>query len=140
MGRRGLLVKSAPDLDEVRGQIEHWRKTRSSRGRMPPALWEAAARLARSRGIYAVSQHLNVNYDSLKSRVQGASKPKAKGARGRTVPQFVELGAILPTRPVVDATVMELVGATGSRLIVRVTGATSADVVALVRELYGRTP
>jgi hypothetical protein len=138
MGRRGLVVKSAPDLDEVRGQIEHWRKTRSSRGRMPLALWEAAAALARTHGIYAVSQQLHVSYDSLKAHVDGVAKSKTRMSKGRLAPQFVELGSILPARPTFEGTVMELVGASGNRLIVRVTGPAGADVVALVRELYGR--
>jgi hypothetical protein len=141
MGRRGLLVKSAPNLDEVRGHIEHWRKTRPSRGRMPPHLWEAAATLARSQGIHAVSQELHVSYDSLKAHVNGrAAGPRAKGAPKRLATQFVELGPVLPMRPEVGSTVMELVGATGSRLIVRVTGAAGADVVTLIRELYNRVP
>jgi|WetSurMetagenome_2_1015567.scaffolds.fasta_scaffold182445_3 hypothetical protein len=140
MGRRGLLEKSAPDLDEVRGQIEHWRKTRPSRGTMPRELWEAAATLARSHGIYAVSQHLHISYDSLKTHVEGATLPKAKALKKPLSPEFVELGPVLPQRPVVDATVMELVGASGSRLIVRMSGAAGADVVALIRELYNRAP
>ena len=31
MGQRGLLSKSASSMDEVRKQIEHWRKTRPHR-------------------------------------------------------------------------------------------------------------
>lgn len=140
MGRRGLLVKFAPDLDEVRGRIEHWRRTRRSRGRMPCELWAAAATLARSHGIYAVSKHLQVNYESLKSHVVGARGPEAKANKTQPAPEFVELGPVLAQRPVIGATVMELVGSSGSRLIVRVTGATGADVVGLVRELCRSVP
>lgn len=140
MGRRGLLEKSALDLAELRGRIEHWRKTRSSRGRMPPELWEAAVTLARTHGVHAVSKHLRVRYGSLKERVEGASGRKAKVVKTRLAPEFVELEPMLPRRPVFGATVMELVSASGARLIVRVTGAAGADVVALIRELYDRTP
>jgi hypothetical protein len=132
------MTKSAADLDQVRGRIEHWRKTRRSRGKMPPELWEAAARLARSHGIYAASQQLHVSYDSLKAHVHGVGKAKAKIVKGRVAPQFVEVEPLGSMAPALDATVMELVGAAGNRLIVRVAGAASADVVALVRELYGR--
>ncbi len=94
--------------------------------------------LARSHGIYAVSQHLHVSYDSLKAQVRGAARAKAKIVKGRVAPQFVELGPLGRPASVLDGTVMELVGVSGNRLIVRVAGAASTDVVALVRELYGR--
>ena len=141
MGRRGLLSKSASALDEVRGQIEHWRKTRANRGRMPAHLWQAAVALAQSHGISAVSQGLRISYDRLKVHVDAAGKGrKVKGSRGWPEAEFIELVPAMSVTSPPGATVMELVGVGGNRLIVRVAGAAGADVVALIRELYDRAP
>jgi hypothetical protein len=126
-------------LDEVRGQIEHWRKTRPNRERMPAHLWEAAVALAEEYGIYAISRGLRVNYGGLKARVDGAAKAeRTRSAKGRVVSEFIELVPAVAMGSPTGTTVMELVGASGDRLIVRVAGAASADVVALIRELYNR--
>jgi hypothetical protein len=141
MGRRGLLSKSVSALDEVRGQIEHWRKTRANRGRMPAHLWQAAVTLAQSHGISAVSQRLRISYDRLKVHVDAAGKGRnVKGTRGRAEAEFIELVPAMSVTSLPGATVMELVGVGGNRLIVRVAGAAGADVVALIRELYDRAP
>ena len=141
MGRRGLVSKSASTMDEVRKQIEHWRKTRPRRCRMPEHLWQSAIGLAQSQGIYAVSQGLYISYDRLKAQVDAAGKGrKNKGVRKRQEAEFVELVPAMAVTSPPGATVLELVGAGGTRLIVRVAGAAGADVVALIRELYDRAP
>ena len=139
MGRRGLVVRSASQLDEVRGNIEHWRKTRANRGRMPAHLWEAAVALAEEHGIHAISKGLRISYDRLKAQVDEAAKAqKTRGSKGRLVSEFVELVPAAAMGSPTGTTVMELVGASGARLIVRVAGAASADIVALIRDLYNR--
>ena len=54
--------------------------------------------------------------------------------------QFVELLPAMAVSSPPGAMVLELVGAGGNRLIVRVAGAAGADVVALIRQLYDRAP
>ena len=141
MGRRGLLSKSASTMDEIGKQIEHWRKTRANRGRMPEHLWQGAIGLAQTQGIYAVSQGLHISYDRLKAHVDASGAGRnLKSMRGRQAAQFVELVSAMPVSPSAGATVMELVGVSGNRLIVRVPGSASADVVAIIRALYDRVP
>ena len=141
MGQRGLMSKSASTMDEVRKQIEHWRKTRPRRCRMPEHLWQSAIGLAQAQGIYAVSQGLHISYDRLKAHVDAAGKGgKIRGVQRRQEAQFVELMPAMAVSSPPDATVMELVGVGGNRLIVRVAGAAGADVVALIRQLYDRAP
>lgn len=141
MGRRGLMSKSASSMDEVRKQIEHWRKTRPHRCRMPEHLWQSAIGLAQAQGIYAVSQGLRISYDRLKAHVDAAGQGrKVKGIQKRQEVDFVELIPAMAVSSRAGTTVMELVTVGGTRLIVRVAGAAGADVVALIRELYDGAP
>jgi hypothetical protein len=106
---------------------------------MPEHLWQAAIELAQSQGIYAVSQGLHISYDRLKSHVDAAGKGRnIKGIQRRSEAEFVELIPAMAVSSPAGATVIELVGVGGNRLIVRVAGAASANMVALIRELYGR--
>ena len=56
-------------LEQVSRRIEHWRATRSRRGRMPEPLWAAAVALAQEHGLYATAQGLGASYESLIARV-----------------------------------------------------------------------
>ncbi len=47
---------------------------------MPRDLWEEAARLARERGIYAVSSALRLNYEALKGWVEDPAKKRRRAA------------------------------------------------------------
>jgi hypothetical protein len=141
MGRRGLMSESASTMGEVRKQIEHWRKTRPHRCKMPEHLWQSAIGLAQTQGIYAVSQGLHISYDRLKAHVDAAGKGrKIKGIQRLREAEFVELLPAMTVSSPSDAMVLELVGAGGNRLIVRVPGAAGGNVVAMIRELYGRGP
>jgi hypothetical protein len=136
MGRLGLVVKSAPKLQQIEEQVERWRRSRTRRTRMPEELWKLVVPVAREQGVYGVAKKLRLNCQALKKRMAPA------GAGGRLVrPQpakFVELRPVLPvaTGPAVSGAVVELLDTTGNRLIVHATGA--ADAVALVRELWSR--
>jgi hypothetical protein len=123
--------------EQIRRQIEHWRKTRSKRGRMPEPLWEAAVELAREQGVYATSQSLRVNYDSLRSRVQGRAPTRSGGSRAGAT--FVELGAAFPLgAPLAAGVVLELSGSKGQKLTLRLPGLDGVDVAGLARALWGR--
>ena len=136
MSRKTLRTRTAR-MEQVRQRIEHWRETRARRGRMPERLWEAAVALAGEHGVYATSQGLRVNYDSLRVRVQG-QRPKRRSAKGRGA-AFVELDPALPLGPVSPAgPVVELTGADGQKLTLRLTGPGDLDLPGLVREFWSR--
>jgi hypothetical protein len=108
---------------------------------MPEHLWQSAIGLAQTQGIYAVSQGLHISYDRLKAHVDAAGKGrKIKGIQRLREAEFVELLPAMTVSSPSDAMVLELVGAGGNRLIVRVPGAAGGNVVAMIRELYGRGP
>jgi hypothetical protein len=106
MGHRRSPLSSAR-VKEVQRQITHWRKTRRKRSPMAPALWDAAASLARTHGIYAIAQALRVSYESLKRHVE---QPPRDGSLSRLeTPGFVEVPAAqLVSSSKVAGTVVEI--------------------------------
>ncbi len=116
----------------LRTRIEHWRRHRDSRA-MPEKLWEAAVFLARLHGIAPISRALRLDYGALKRRVAGAEAGVEK--RGPT--RFVELGAeSLLGRSTIDGPAVELWGADGSRLVVRLSTHERAEVLVLAAALW----
>src|SRR6266568_4788815 len=74
-------------LDQLAGQFEHWRRTRSHPAeRIPQRLWKQAAALARVLPYSRVAQHVRVSPSDLK-------KPMAppRDSRSAPSPQFVEV-------------------------------------------------
>jgi len=105
---------------------------------MPPALWEAAVSLARTHGIYAIAQALQVSYETLKRRVE---QPAGDGPLGRKeVPDFIEIpvAQLAPSTEAVG-TVVELTGCDGARLVVRLRdGDHHLDVISLANDFWMR--
>jgi len=57
-------------LDQLAGQFEHWRRTRSHRSeRIPQRLWKQAATLARVLPYCRVAQHLRLSPSDLKKHL-----------------------------------------------------------------------
>ena len=77
-------------LDQLAGQFEHWRQTRSHRGeRIPQALWDQAVALARVLPHTRVAQHLRLSPNDLKKQMAMQVDPHA--AACHTTPGFVEM-------------------------------------------------
>jgi len=95
---------------------------------MPEPLWEAAVAAAREDGVWRVSRALGVNYQSLRSRVEGLAGEERGGANG--VPGFVELDGVLGVSGR-EATTLELSRPDGSRLTIRLEGRGGLDLPTL---------
>lgn len=81
--RRGLPTA----LSTAQIRIEEWRTNRDSR-RIPEELWSTAVELASEHGVHRTSRALQLNYDTLRRRVE------SRGAmRERSAPVFVDLVA-----------------------------------------------
>ena len=77
-------------LDQLAGQFEHWRQTRSHRGeRIPQALWDQAVALARVLPHTRVAQHLRLSPNDLKKQMAMQVDPHA--TPGCTMPGFIEV-------------------------------------------------
>ena len=77
-------------LDQLAGQFEHWRQTRSHPSeRIPQHLWDQAAALARVLPRSRVAQHLRLSPSDLNKHM--ATRPDARPATPRTPLPFVEV-------------------------------------------------
>ena len=115
-------------LDQLAGQFEHWRQTRSHRGeRIPQALWDQAVALARVLPHSRVAQHLRLSPNDLKKQMAMQVAPPA--TPGRTLPGFVEVPSA-PRRAQVGPTIeMELQRQDGARLRLHAPDTTIAAIV-----------
>ncbi len=75
-------------LEEVRCQIDFWRKTRISLQHVLKPTWEAAVELARIGGINPVAAVLGLNYYRLKRKVEVSQSAVAETSKAVS---FVEL-------------------------------------------------
>jgi hypothetical protein len=114
MGRKKQKTNTRA-VEQLSQRIEHWRKTRLRRGRMPEELWEAAVEIAREHGVHATAASLRISYDALKRRVGVEAKGKRRVSR--TAPAFVELSPGLPIS--MGGPVVELVVPSGGKLTIR---------------------
>lgn len=68
---------SEQKLAKLQQQLAAWRKSRTSpRQRIPPGLWQQAAKLARHCGVCRVSEVLHLNYYGLKRRLSRPIPPR----------------------------------------------------------------
>jgi hypothetical protein len=135
-----------PEVRKLRDRIEHWRKTRAKRTRMPENLWTLATALGRAHGVYRISQDLGISYDCLRVRVEQSGdgvasrgeRPQARKAAGKQ-PKFVELQA-MPT-PVAaigsDGTLVEVEDPAGSKLTIRFGDTSPVDVSSVLAAFRG---
>ena len=117
-----------PTLDEVRNQLESWRKNkRNHREPIQKDLWQDAAELARKHSINTVSKALRLSYADLKDRVYGPSIPKDKTKEKPA--SFIELKYTQPFS--VAETILEMENKKGQRLKICFKGKTDFDLMAL---------
>jgi hypothetical protein len=123
------IPTTQPTLEEVRDELEHWRKIkRNHREPIPKDLWQAAADLARKHSVKTVSKALRLRYTDLKERVFGRPNPKSKHNKR---PSFVEIGCAQPF-PGPEA-ILEMENPKGSRLGICFKGRTDFDFMSLAR-------
>ena len=106
-----------------------WRKTRAPGTRIPDSLWNSATKLAAKYGVNPTARALNLDYYSLKKRVDAAD---------RSVPAstFVELPSAALSVSSSRECVIEWEDAAGARMRVHVKGQDLPDVLALSRSFW----
>jgi hypothetical protein len=114
---------------------------------IPEELWNAAVEVARVEGVHATSKAVRFNYYSLKDRLVRADSAALTQRKPDREATFVEVQMrSLPSLPslapresaVDDKTVVELVGTSGARMRIDVTGASRVDVVGLAQAFWSR--
>jgi hypothetical protein len=119
-------------LDQLAGQFEHWRQTRSHPSeRIPQRLWDQAAALARVLPYSRVAQHVRVSPSDLKKHMAMPHNARSAAASA-TPPPFVEVPPAPAWPLATPAMDIELERPDGTRLRLRCSEST-APVAVLVR-------
>ena len=118
-------------LDQLAGQFEHWRQTRSHPSeRIPQRLWDQAVALTTMLPYSRVAKHLRLAPNDLKQQM--ATEPKLHGGVGPTTAGFVEVPP-QPAQPqVLGGLEVELHRTDGARLCIHAPDA-SLPLGAIVR-------
>ena len=115
-------------LDQLAGQFEHWRQTRSHRGeRIPQALWDQAVTLTRVLPHTRVAHHLRLSSNDLKKQMAMQLEPHA--AACRTPLGFVEVPPATYTPQATPTTEIELQRKDGARLRLQAPNTSVAAIV-----------
>jgi|ERR1051326_257110 hypothetical protein len=61
------------ELNQLSQRLEQWRTERPPHARLPEAIWEAAAEMARRYGLHQTTKLLRLDYTRLKKRMTGAA-------------------------------------------------------------------
>lgn len=126
----------------ARNRFESWRKIKQGRERIPEPLWAAAVKLCERYSAHRVSRWLRLNSAALRHRLNGNHPPGCHDDKAvqqavlrskRRAPAFVEWVATPPASMAPSAAeyVLELEGAQGPSLRLRVRGAKVMEVAQL---------
>ena len=128
------------EMAKVRRDIEEWRSPRTKRCRLPERLWEAAAALGRTHGIYRTARALHVSYESLKHRVVSGTGGRQADTTRQTAVPFVELrpSPFATTPAPARGPEVELVGVQGERMVIRLAADQHLDLPALAKAFQSR--
>ncbi len=124
-----------PELFKLARGLERWRASARRGRRIPEALWDAAARLARTYGVSRISAVLKLSYSDLQRRAQGVSSTQMQAP-----PTFLELPAPKGSAGLNSPSTIELVHACGARLMLRLPEAKAEDLWALLRAFLDYRP
>lgn len=119
-------------MRQVGQKFEEWRAAKAGQERIPPRLWEAAAKLCDTNSVHRVSRWLHLNHTALQKRAGKRRRPGGSPSE----PTFVEWslpGGIVPAASGAEY-VVEVAGGV-PRIHVR--GASALEVAALVGALGG---
>ena len=131
MTRRPNGISS--DLMHAAARFDQWRRSLSSRGRIPDSLWELAIGLSREHGLSRTATALKLGYYDLKKQVAERTAFSEPGPRGRAADGFVELNPAALAVPCQCK--IEFEKPCGSRLRIEVQGGIP-DLEALGRSFW----
>jgi hypothetical protein len=130
MSRRGNGISA--DLAQASARFEQWRRSTSSRSRIPDFLWDLAVGPTREHGLSRTATTLKVGYYDLKRRVEESALLQA-GSCGTTADSFVELNPA--TLALAYQCTIEFEKPCGSRMRIELTGS-MPDLEALGRSFW----
>lgn len=132
----------AQELQEVRKELDEWRRLEGAPKRIPEAIWRKATEIAVRHGVGGVAAGLRIDHTKLKSKVAAARASDTTAMVA--VPQglqsaptnFVELFGAPQTAPasVIASCVLQVESARGSRLMLEVSGLDAPGLALLLKE------
>lgn len=120
------------DIEQLRGRLQEWRRSRRHGARIPEALWISAVKLAKKYPPARIAHELGLDYDGLKRRLKTA-KQHGTSEQG-TQPGFIELLPFAPTSHC-ECTI-EMEDRRGAKMKLELKGASAWDVAAVSRALW----
>ena len=125
---------SHPQLHSLSDRLQRWRATRQRGQRIPEEIWNSAVTLARVHGLNPTAAALKLNYYDLQRRLGtdaiGRPRPPAQS-------NFIEV-ASPSTSSSCKSDTLELVRASGSRVILRLADTNPKDLRPLVQLFLGQ--
>jgi len=122
------ILTTHPAIEEVRTQLDNWRKNKlNHREPIPKELWQAAVELARAHSINTISKALRLSYADLKDRLYGPSEPKPP-VRQKPA-SFIELKYSPPLMP--EKITVEIENKKGCKM--RICLRADADITTLIK-------
>jgi hypothetical protein len=117
-------------ITQIQAQLQQFRATHALRTKLPATLWQSAAGLARSHGVYVVARSLKLDYSTLKRHLNGSPRSVSRLWK-KSPPKFVEL--IGAPRQTVDEYLIEFESARGRKLRIHCKTNTPPDWPVLLR-------
>jgi hypothetical protein len=122
-------------LEGARRRFKVWRETHEIRSRIPDSLWNLAVRMARTYGIHRTSKALQVNYYTLKQRLEEPSEVSPAVPAGGAGANFLEL---VPSASAGSGEcTLELENAAGAKMRISLKGLPPPDLMGLSRSFFG---
>ena len=126
-----------PEIEALQRRVVHWRSTRKQFSPMPEELWREAISLAARYGLGRVARGLGVDYGTLKSRYNQASRTEAEPSSSGEA-EFVELALPRLPKSAEAPVTVELAAPDGSKLTVHLSGSAGPTVLDLVDAFWRR--
>jgi hypothetical protein len=121
----------AEPIVELQRELEEYRRSQPRRAKLPEAIWQTAAELAREHGVHPVAQALRLDYMGLKKRAGGGV---ASQRPANSKPVFVEL--IAPPAKCEECRI-EFESTCGDRMRIYWPASNAPDWTALLRAWRG---
>jgi len=127
--------------DSVTGfrcRLEEWRKSRTTLGPMPEALWNEAVELAARHGVAPISRDFHLDYSRLKRRLEAIRTLSPSPQTSR--PTFVEISMGAPRGAPVPSPecLVEMERPDGARIRVRISN--HEDLMAVTESFWRCRP
>lgn len=109
------------DLAAARTRLEKWRSNGRPKRPLPREMWDMAADLVPTHGVYRVSRALRLEYYKVKKQAEDRQAKKRTKKNAKRKPVFVEVAGP-PSSPVVAPSLgctVELADESGRRMTIR---------------------